>query len=1308
MPAMQIKEQWEELLVSPKWAGLSDDEKLALRKRHMGRLEADSEYREWSRQNTKLAAESKVKFLNREAAQHAILRPLQVRKAEEAQREAETARLMRFRGRLGGVGYTPAGAPEGFGPQPPNPVDTTLTVGANILKALDVPLVAVNAFIIQRPEEAVETIKTHLKARSVAEQEEIIQDLLGTTDRSLGRQMWRRIVLDPTILPGLVVVPAKLATAAGRALLRKLAKRAAKELPVEDVPQTAKTVAPTKAPAMSAEEAEKIVQEMRLRDEGIVPRGTAPKKPPVPQVDVPQLGVSPEAQARRQAITDDIMETIDQRGLKPGTPVFVRHKKGEWIIEDVGLVGSEIEPKITVKSAKTGKVLKQRFAEADLHPSAPGYHPPPSPAKPPFEGAFKYVPAEELPEGVSQGPIGAAVAQSNKVEEAIAAGRMAEADVPGRAQNVWRRLLGAREEAFVEEPLLKPFKGAYAAVKEFKLFRQNIPVKVSDILEGPKGVFGGSSPLTKGGGLTIEEVNQVGDFVLLKDWAATAARGQKLPFDVTGSEVAAALKTRGKEIAANPKLQERVKLLKQRLDELGQRFVDEGLLEQSRKSDWYYHHDVIPYLEDAWREMGGRRLQAPSFGALKPRKGSTYPIRTDHVENLRKYFTAAEHVLSKSKTIRGVMEAESVAPQAIGLTEKEFDKLALFTSFEAGGKRYMKYRFGYPFDDEANALFNALDGVLEQGGQKPLFIPRSAQAGKGVILPEAVATRLLSFSEPKSNEAIRSLNALTNAWKTMTLAAGHVPFLTANLVGNILGVPFFSRLKDVPKFYAKDLWKGIHTAAKGTLMESSEIATMGKSLTDVTRRQGLALTGLLGEIAPQKALKPRGRKFFFREGQFLTPAGEVLKKRLAKNPFSKLLTPEEKAWAKHLGRIPLDVWADGMQVSELPPKIAMLSRAIKNLEAGVPLEKVAQEVKLRGEWKTFEGAAGEITRVKMVDTTSLTKVEREYLTGLAMPFYGFFSRNLGRFRRRLLWGAKPKNVAEAATTGIIGLSVPYVFTHMWNNSTEEMREIEENLPDYMRAIPHIITPFEDEAGDRIIIRNTQDIYNAALEMFGIEDVPFRVVDIMKGKVKVREAAREQFFETMRDAAQFWVNLTNPLAKLPVEFSINKKLFSRGSVVPPEIPWASGEGLRRNMRHVAESLFRPLGERRRLEENYFEYRKGLLSFLAKPIVQSTDTRRNKMFKIREFVRKTVEAAKIQAIENAHENPQWDTMGTKERDILLRLMLQTLGRKLQRAIPSEAQPSFREIMGMELGKIRAAEVSELDFVRPAEPVYLEANP
>jgi hypothetical protein len=108
----------------------------------------------------------------------------------------------------------------------------------------------------------------------------------------------------------------------------------------------------------------------------------------LPEVEVPRLGASDAVYAQRRAIADDIMATMERRGLEPGTKVRITGKQGEYEIVDIGLQGTEIEPKISVRHVKKKKLMKQRFSEREVFPSAPGYHPPPSPARPSYAGAF--------------------------------------------------------------------------------------------------------------------------------------------------------------------------------------------------------------------------------------------------------------------------------------------------------------------------------------------------------------------------------------------------------------------------------------------------------------------------------------------------------------------------------------------------------------------------------------------------------------------------------------------------------------------------------------------------------------------------------------------------------------------------------------------------------------------------------------------------------------------------------------------------------------------------------------------------------
>jgi hypothetical protein len=209
--------------------------------------------------------------------------------------------------------------------------------------------------------------------------------------------------------------------------------------------------------------------------------------------------------------------------------------------------------------------------------------------------------------------------------------------------------------------------------------------------------------------------------------------------------------------------------------------------------------------------------------------------------------------------------------------------------------------------------------------------------------------------------------------------------------------------------------------------------------------------------------------------------------------------------------------------------------------------------------------AGKVARVALVDYGAVTGAYRRVMRGLLTPFITFYDYNARNWVRYA--ATKPMNMT-------IKFLVPLAAMWLWNN-TGERKETEENLPDWMKFMPHINTGHITKNGKPVVVALQTPIEMAA-SWFGIEKIPAKITSIRAGDMTVEEAAKAQLKDTALAPAQTAGHLLNPMIQVMQGFLSGKDPFTGYTIIPERVK-GTPEEKKLWAQFIAQKLLAPYGQ-----------------------------------------------------------------------------------------------------------------------------------
>ena len=574
------------------------------------------------------------------------------------------------------------------------------------------------------------------------------------------------------------------------------------------------------------------------------------------------------------------------------------------------------------------------------------------------------------------------------------------------------------------------------------------------------------------------------DLVRLSDFERRAMEGQTLPLKLSLQDVRGEL-VRVNDLIANKGLVEVLdayKLHNELMTAVLQDLKLRGKLLEVKENDPYFHHQVLEYARS--RESIGKG-PAKSGGYLKEAEGSSMAINLDynatmhdylmrvHLDNAMEDFLKREAIkydllntltMQESREILGVTETGVV--KDLALNRDYVTPEGTYRAFQPNtGNTFFKAETleGRMIDRaiRENASMEEIARLIQPGSEAHRSLLAVGGKKEMMLIPKEIALdmeNLRTFRGERGNELWNSIRTATSAWKSLTLDFAFVPFQFGNFVGDMMNL------------YRDDL--GAFTKIK----QSFDMMYRGK-YTDAA--QEMLHLGL------QQRVLGKATAFVAPSGSIQKFPAYFSKESLSKNKFNPF------AWI-----------ADFSFRREGVLRMAKFMKDVERVRSGKSV--VVKSLKME-DLKGLTGIeqAGKVSREIFVDYGAVSAKFKQNVSGVLFPFATFYVQNAKN------WGNYVKqNPAEFG----LKFGVPFAAATVWNN-TGDRKVIEDNLPEWIRYQPHIITGFKAENGKDIVITLATPL-NLAVKFLGLDTLPKHISELAKGEVSVANGA----FGIIKDVA----------------------------------------------------------------------------------------------------------------------------------------------------------------------------------------------
>lgn len=454
--------------------------------------------------------------------------------------------------------------------------------------------------------------------------------------------------------------------------------------------------------------------------------------------------------------------------------------------------------------------------------------------------------------------------------------------------------------------------------------------------------------------------------------------------------------------------------------------------------------------------------------------------------------------------------------------------------------------------------------------------------GENYMLDERIVNNLDQFLLiPNQSPLLRIGRGFTNWWKRITLDFAGLPFHFTNFLGDTLAL-----YRDDP-FALVDV-KNITKSAKMLLRDKSKLTKDEQDLLDLARDERIFQSGMTYGLL--------GRAF-------------------PKQPVPNRFTPVAVKWLYWTN--PFNIMESVSTTRESLPRMVKFLRDVdqihKNKLVRTKLFNDSQLQNMKNSGMTDEEIAGIVNRDGFIDYGKLSPFARNELSGFLFPFFTFYHQNFKNWAKYIV--KKPGDFA-------LKFGLPASLMMLWNNV--KFKEVEENLPDYIRDVPHFITGWTNENGQPFVLKFNTPM-TAAEQFVALNKVPRQLIDSTVGDKNWEETVSTQTMDTLKAPFKVGFNLLNPLLSTSYEVFANKDTFT-GSNITPERLVGTDEDIKRRAKFFVGNIFTPFGvyqqyDKSNLEpsEGFAEDAKGILyqQFLDPKralgrYVDLSKTERNKQF------------------------------------------------------------------------------------------------
>jgi hypothetical protein len=256
----------------------------------------------------------------------------------------------------------------------------------------------------------------------------------------------------------------------------------------------------------------------------------------------------------------------------------------------------------------------------------------------------------------------------------------------------------------------------------------------------------------------------------------------------------------------------------------------------------------------------------------------------------------------------------------------------------------------------------------------------------------------------------------------------------------------------------------------------------------------------------------------------------------------RVLSTFAEAELAHMGHNPLNLLAWSNRASEFREKILRTCLAMRlwgNLKAGNNLAPKFDWIPTEG--LAPEDALGKISREVIVDYLSTSQSFNRYMKGFAIPFGTWFAKA----------GSLFANFIKKHPFKALGAMVTPVLAADIYNNTGDRKEIEQNLPDYVRNRTHVIIGKSKRPGKAWV--NVLQLPIDVIPLFPLVNIATKnAFKVANGETKsLRQAGKDTLKETTSSSIRLGEFLLSPLYRFFSGVKSNKDPISGSEIVPRE-------------------------------------------------------------------------------------------------------------------------------------------------------------
>jgi len=648
-------------------------------------------------------------------------------------------------------------------------------------------------------------------------------------------------------------------------------------------------------------------------------------------------------------------------------------------------------------------------------------------------------------------------------------------------------------------------------------------------------------------------VRKATDILLLRNLKLRGLKGQTLENDLNVEQVQKHLdwveKNSSKEVL------DAVEDMRTVLQGIGKELVARGKLPEAALEVDYFPHKVLDYTPEfmlGLKTPMNRKFGEPYRPYTKKAVGSKRLISSDDSV----VWTHIAKVLADNAQEDWFTKQALKYDATSRVTPEERQKFYKGYETVIDGKRYKvmewkKTRY------RARAIS---EGLLEKAQQEDMLVKdwletKGPFGGKSVreitamgkpqlyLLPKEIAVDLDNLIEksPPFMDAIYNIGHLTQKWKGFTLATAALPYQMGNIMGDGISTLVFD-----PHAYTY-------------LPQSSRVAMkifypqgIGKNITLNSFEQKLY------DVALQKDVARSGMTSELRYG-------------ILKSLSEKYKTASE--------------------YRESLMRLSILAHQLDRVDKGEAVQNLAG-LNLKG--LDNESAAGKVAREVLVDYLAVPRSYQLFLSRGLMPFVRFHEGNFRNYARAITRNEGTHKALKTATP----ILAAYAAQWAYNNLSENKKDMEMQLPDYLRERWHL-NLFKNKDGN-VVVWAPQQPVDMAMSWLGLDKMNKIASDMKAERITSKQAAGE-FWDAIRGGAPENIgSLMNPLIQAWQGLQSNEDPFTHRKIMPDAVHREgifSKYGKRYTIGYLGEKLITPIAQYTRTKKGGDPTKNPLLDWLT---------------------------------------------------------------------------------------------------------------